>query len=243
MLRKNQKQMFTRVLIMATIVALAVIGLWVVHVGADGKGAGSVALRIAPPNSKAFGKTLTEWNTIYWERTLTGGESKVGRVQLMPLPYGEYVGGSGTEDDPLVFAGQLEITLAPGTPFVLPLFAWIGEGYDGYPEVPDDEPFPDDDFIAWIHPNLTIDGKTVMSDDNKAAFYIGPTWFEQPIMYPEPGKFGAVAAIWFQGFGIVSQPLSVGEHVIHLWEPFTLPDYPYYIVYDNTLFVTVVNDD
>ena len=227
---------------MVTIVALAVMTLWVGHVGADRKGAGSVVPRIAPPNSKAFGKTLTEWNTIYWERTLTAGESKVDRVQLMPLPYGEYAGGSGTKDDPLVFVGQLEITLAPGTPFVLPLLAWIGERYDGYPEVPDDEPFPDDDFIEWVHPNLTIDGKTIMSDDNKAAFYIGPTWFDQPIMYPEPGEYGSVAAIWFQGFGIVSPPLSVGEHVIHLWEPFTLPDYPY-IVYDNTLIVTVVDDD
>ena len=239
MLRKNQKQVFTRVLIMATIVALAVIGLWVVHVGADGKGAGSVAPRIAPPNSKAFGKTLTEWNTIYWERTLTAGESKVGRVQLLPMPAGDFVGGSGTEDDPLVFAGQLEITLASGTPFVLPLFAWIGERYEDGSE---DPTIPDDELIALIHPNLTIDGKTIMSDDNKVAFYIGPTWFDQPIMYPEPDEYGAFAAIWFQGFGIVSQPLSVGEHVIHLWEPFTLPDYPY-IVYDSTLFVTVVDDD
>ena len=238
MLRKNQKQVFKIVLIMVTIVALAVMVLWAGHVGANRKGAGSADPRIAPPISKAFGKTLTEWNTIYWERTLTAGQSKVGRVQLMPLPYGEYEGGSGTEDDPLLFVGQLEITLAPGTPFVLPLFAWIGERYDGYPDESDDEPFLDDDFIAWIHPNLTIDGKTVVSDDNKMFFYIGPTWFEQPIMYPEPDKFGSVAAIWFQGFGIVSQPLSVGEHVIHLWEPFTLPDYPY-VVYDNTLIVTV----
>ena len=60
MLRKNQKQVFTRVLIMATIVALAVMALWVVHVGADGKGAGSVAPRIAPPNSKASAENMTE---------------------------------------------------------------------------------------------------------------------------------------------------------------------------------------
>ena len=227
---------------MATIVALAVMGLWVLHVGAGGKGAGSGPPRIAPPNSKAFGKTLTEWNSIYWERTLTAGDSKVGRVRLMPLPYAEYEGGTGTEDDPLVFAGQLKITLAPGTPFVLPLIAWIGEIYDEYLNVPDDEPFPDDDFIAWIHPNLTIDGRTIISDDNKEAFYIGPIWFDQPIMYPKPSDYKSIAAIWFQGFGIVSQPLSVGEHVIHLWEPFTLPDYPY-IVYESTLIVTVVDDD
>ena len=238
MLRKNQKQVFTIVLIMAAIVALAILGLWVGYVGAGGKGARSGAPRIAPPNSKAFGKTLTEWNTIYWERILTEAENRVGRVQLMPLPFGEYEGGSGTEDDPLLFVGQLEITLAPGTPFVLPLFAWIGERYGGYPDELDDEPFLDDDFIAWIHPNLTIDGRTIISDDNKAAFYIAPTSFDLPIMYPEPDKFGAIAAIWFQGFGIVSPPLSVGEHVIHLWEPFTLPEYPY-VVYDNTLIVTV----
>lgn len=212
MLRKNQKQVFTRVLIMVAMVALAVTALRVAQVGA--------APHVAPPHSKAYGKTLAEWLTIYWRWFLEGGESKVGRVQLLPLPANERVSGNGTEEDPAIIVGELEITLPPGTPFVLTEFVWIGERYEGYPEVPDDEPIPDDIFLEWFHPLLTIDGRTIMSDENKAAFYVPPTWFDPPIEYDPPQQRGpelfAVAASCFQSFGIVSTPLPVGEHVIHL---------------------------
>lgn len=227
-----------RILVMAAVVALAVMGLWVAHVGADENGSDNGALEIAPPDSKSYGKTLTEWNTIYWERTLTGGKSKAGRAQLLPMPAGEYAGGSGTLEDPIVIAGELEVTLKFGTPFVLSLFAWIGERYEDGSE---DPTIPDNELIALIHPNLTIDGETVISDDNKADFYIGPTWFDPAIEYPEPSGYGSVAAIWFQGFGVVSLPVPEGVYEMHLWEPFTLPGYPY-LVYDNTWIIKVVDD-
>ena len=123
---------------------------------------GSAAPRIAPPNSQAYGKSLTEWLSIYWTWAYSGADlaqSKVGNVQLMPLPAGEQTGGSWTPEDPAVLVGQLEITLPAGTPFVLPEFAWVGERYEGYPAVPDDLPVPDAMLLANVHPVLTIDGK------------------------------------------------------------------------------------
>ncbi len=229
MLRKNQKHVF---LIIVTVVALAVTALWVSQAVAKPK--------VTPPNSMAFGRTLAEWLTVYWRWMFEGGEGKVGNVQLMPLPAGEYVGGDGSQGDPEVYVGELDITIEAGTAFVIPLFAWIGEEYvDGS----QDEPIPDDVFLAeWVQPLLTIDGETIVSEENKAAFYVGQTWFDPAIEYPEPSPYGSVAAIWFQGIGIVSKPLPEGEHVIHLYEPFSIYGF-FFGVYDNTWNITVVDED
>jgi hypothetical protein len=198
--------------------------------------------RIAAPNSMAFGKTLTEWTSTYWRWALGGGDpsqSMVGRVQLMPLPAGVPVGGTGTPEDPTVYKGQLEITLPPGTPFVLPLFAWIWERYDGYPAVPDDTPIDDEVALASGQPTLTIDGKTIITDANKAAFYVPATAFDPIVVYPEPSWYGSVAAVSFQSVAFVSPPLPPGTHVIHLYEPMSLAAWNYYVIYDNTWVVTV----
>ena len=95
--------------------------------------------------------------------------------------------------------------------------------------------------------NLTIDGSTVISDANKAAFYIPPTYFDPIVMYPAPSSYGSVAAVFYQGVGFVSQPLAVGKHVIHLYEPFIIKpgDYPGLpaglgLIYDNTWTINVV---
>jgi hypothetical protein len=227
MLRKNQKHVF---LIIVTVVALAVTALWVSQAVAKPK--------VAPPNSNAFGKTMAEWLTVYWRSLFEGGEGKVGNVLLLPMPAG-VCEGEGTEQNPNVCVGELDITIEAGTAFVLPLFAWIGERYDGYPGVPDDEPIPDDLLIAWTHPNLTLDGEIIVSDENKESFYVGQTLFDPPIVWAPPSPAGLV---WFQGFGIVCPPLSEGEHVLHLYEPFSLFD-SYFGVYDNTWNITVVDED
>ena len=211
---------------------------------------GSGAARIAPPNSMAYGNSLAEWLGLYWRWSYSGADlaqSKVGHVQLMPLPVGTNVNnGTFTPDDPALLVGQLEITLPPGTPFVLPAFAWIGERYEGYPTVPDDLPMDNALALGTAHPLLTIDGRTVLSDANKAAFYIPPTYFDPIVEYPTPSSYGSVAAVFFQGVGFVSPPLSVGVHVIHLYEPWIIPAGAYPglpggvgMIYDNTWIVTV----
>jgi len=127
--------------------------------------------RVMPPNARAFGKSLTEWLTCYWQWWAGGSkleESKVGKVQLMPLPAGEHVAGSFTPDDPGLLVGELDITVPPGTPFVLPLFAWVGESYDPDLGIPDDPPVDDDALLDNVIPVLTIDGRTIIDSGNMA---------------------------------------------------------------------------
>jgi len=207
------------------------------------------ASHIAAPNSSAFGNSLAEWMGIYWRWYYTGADlaqSKVGPVQLMPLPAGEQVSGSWTPEDPAVLVGQLEITLRPGTPFVLPEFSWVGERYEGYPTVPDDPPMDNEVALNAASINLTIDGQTVMSDANKAAFYVPPTDFDPIVQYPAPSDYGSVAAVFYQGVAFVGLPLTPGVHVIHLYEPVILQPGDYAglpdglgLIYDNTWIVTV----
>ena len=205
--------------------------------------------QIAPPNSLAYGKTLTEWLTLYWRWNFTGADpaqSTVGPVQFLPLPAGEFISGSFTPTDPGLLRGSLELTLKPGTPFVLPLFAWSAERYDGYPGEPDDVPIDSAVALGSGHPTLTIDGKVVITDANKAAYFVPVTEFDPIALYPVPTDYGAVGAASFQGVGIVGTPLLPGIHVIHLHEPLILNpgDYPGLpdgigVIFDNTWTITV----
>jgi len=205
--------------------------------------------KIAPPGGTAYGKTLGEWLGTYWRWYYSGAnpdQSKVGPVQLLPLPAADYISGTGAPDDPALYCGHLELTLPAGTPFVLPLFAWIGERYQGYPAVADDIPIDNAAFLAAVRPNLVIDGRTVITTANDAAFYVPPTPFDPIVTYATPTSYGSVAAIFFQSVGIVSAPLSPGVHEIHLYEPFILPAGAYPLIpsglgtiYDNTWIITV----
>ena len=198
--------------------------------------------RIAPPVSDTNGKTYPAWFSTYWRwyfgTAQDPAQSTVGHVQLMPQPAEELVSGSGTPEDPAVFVGELAITLRPGSPFVLPLVGIVGERYAGYPGVPDDDPALFTDLLDAISANLTIDGRTVISEANQAAFYIPATFLDPIVTYPEPTSYGSVAAVWFQSIGIISQPLPVGVHVIHLDATDILQGF-FGLVYHNTWIVTV----
>jgi len=182
--------------------------------------------RICPSNARAFGKTLTKWLSIYWRWDLGGedmAQSVVDGVQLMPRPDLTQTGGSGTPDDPAIYVGQKYIILSPGTPFVLPEYAWIRERYEGWPTVPDDPVMSDELGLTTVHVCLTIDGQTIITDANKAAFYVPATAFDPIVVYPTPTDYGAVGAVSFQGVGFVSPPLKPGPHVIHLHVKLILP--------------------
>ena len=49
------------------------------------------------------------------------------------------------------------------------------------------------------------------------------TPFTPIVVYPAPSSYGSIAALSFQGVGIVARPLSEGVHVIHLYEPLIIP--------------------
>lgn len=211
-----------------------VIHLWV----------GGPEPKVLPPQATFEGKTLTEWMSTYW-RWFYGtasdpAQGQVGHVRLLPLPVGELISGSGTPADPALYRGRLELTLPPGTPFVLPEFSWVGERYDGYPAEADDLPIADAELLAGVHPTLFIDGVPVMTDANKADYYVPMTPFDPIVMYPVPSSYGSVAALFLQGAGIVSAPLSPGMHVIHLYEPYVIPGF-FGVIYDNTWVITVAH--
>ena len=173
-------------------------------------------------------------------------QSKVGRVQLMPLPNGTQTGGSWTPEDPAILEGQVEITLRSGTPFVLPLYAWTYERYQGWPAVPDDTPMSNDVALGSGHSQLTIDGRTIITDDNKANFFVPLTYFDPIAYYPVPTSYGSIAATAYQGVTMVSPPLPPGTHILYLYVPLILKPgdsaaFPTGLgmVYVNTWVVTV----
>ena len=221
--------------VISLVVAVLAMAVWSTPTAVAGGG----APRIAPPGSHAYGKTLTEWQTAYWRWFLGSdqdpAQSMVGNVKLMPNP-DQDVSGTGTPEDPILVIGELAITLRPGTPFVLPLFAFIGERYNN--GLPDDDRAMYADRLETIAMHLTIDGRTVVSDAGKAAFYVPATDFDPPVEYLEPTDYGAIAAIWFLGVAIVSPPLPVGQHVIRLDGTDIVPGV-YSVIFQNTWTVTV----
>jgi hypothetical protein len=243
--RKARASGLRPVLLITALLALAGTVLF----GADLAAKKLKAPKINQPGATAHGKSLAEWLGIYWRWNLSGADpaqSRVGKVQLLPIPAGEQISGTGTPDDPAVLHGRIEMTLPAGTPFVLSLFAWIVERYDGYPAVSDDLAIDNDALLAGVSPHLTIDGRTVVTDANEAGFYIPPTPFDPIVVYPTPSSYGSVAALFFQGVGFVSAPLTPGVHEIHLYEPYIIEEgvYPpipsgFGTIYDYTWIITV----
>jgi hypothetical protein len=209
----------------------------------ENEGRGKGVPRIAPPNSNAFGKSLAEWMETYWRWNYSGGSNMVGRVALLPIPAPVQIGGSGTAADPAYFQGEIELEVEPGTPFVLPQFAWIAETYDPTLGIPDDPCIADDVLLAGVTPlTITIDGRVIVSDANEAAFYTPCTPFDPPVVYGAPSSYGSIGAIAYQGVGFVSAPLTPGRHEIHLYEEYIIDGYmgfSFGTIYDNTWKILV----
>ena len=173
----------------------------------------------APPQSSAYGHTLSEWMGIYFRSYFTGGPDTVGRVKLLPFPAGTYVSGAGSPDDPALFVGHLDLTLKPGTPFVLPITTLYGESYlpeAGFPSNPDPV-FPRSFFDSSIV-KIVVDGKTIIDGDreDKFRYYVGPVFFDPPILYAQPTGYGSLSADFIQGFIFAHPPLSKGVHTMSL---------------------------
>lgn len=187
--------------------------------------------KASPPQSSAFGKTLPEWMQLFWIANLEGGPDYVGAVKLLPLPQGIIGGGTFTYADPGVFTGHLDVTLGPGTPFVLPVVVWIGEAYETALHYPIDPVIPAEFFTdpSKAITKVYIDGQPVM-DSTKASvspFYFGPV--PLGVVYPEPSDYGSISAIYVQGVGFVHPPLSVGVHTIALESELLIPPNPSYL--------------
>jgi len=194
-----------------------------------------------PKQSKAFGKSLTEWMKLYWTWAITGeGDDHVGHVQFLPIPQGEVVEGSGTLDDPLILRGELDVTFKPGTAFALPVIVWVGETYDPDLDIPDD-PYLDSSIFTDANVLVTIDGKRVIdsSVDDLRDFLYGPADFDPPLFYGEPSSYGSIGAIFAQGIGFVHQPLSKGTHTLRLAAELRIPQYDIHVIFVNEWTITV----
>jgi|GEM_PF-2811019 len=180
-------------------------------------------LSIAPAKFHVFGKSLTSWSEIYWRWFSTGSnseQSEVNGVQLVAFPDFNYMGGEGTYKDPVQLSGTREITLPAETPFVLGTYSWIGEKYlDG-----SEDPYLNDKAVLdVVHPTLKIDGKTVLSEKNKARYYVPTTEFDPTVEYEEATAYGAIGAVYFTGIVFPGKPLSPGVHKIHLYQSIFIP--------------------
>jgi hypothetical protein len=167
-----------------------------------------------PPNSKAFGHSLSDWMTRYFEAAF-GRPADGTRITSLALPAGDCAGGSFTSTDPGTCVGHLDLALAPGTKFMLPIAAWYGESYNN--GTPDDAPLSASVFTG-SHVLIQLDGSTLIdsSKDDLSQWYFGPNSFVPPIVYSAPTDYGSISANFVQGLGMTSRPLSRGVHHLSL---------------------------
>ena len=169
-----------------------------------------------PPNSKAFGHSLSDWMTRYFEQAFGRTPTDNGkRVVPLPLPAGDCVGGSFTSSDPSTCVGHVDVALKSGTPFLLPIAAWYGESYNN--GLPDDAPLSASVFTG-SHVLIQLDGSTLIDSnvDDLSRWYFGPNFFVPPIVYSQPTDYGSISANFVQGLGMTSHPLSLGLHHLSL---------------------------
>lgn len=213
----------------------------------------NVAAKILPPQSHAYGKTLTQWLNAYWRWYYTTTNNtqpfKAGPVTFMPLPSGALISGEGTPEDPALYRGQIEVTLKPGTPFVLPAFSFTYECYDDTCTNKDAK-IPDAEVLSLpiiTDHHLTLDGQPILEDF--WDYYIS-TELNPPAYYPQPTSYGATGAWYVQGIGFVAAPLSPGKHTLTLLETYIFPEgiipnpnggwFSWGYIYDNTWIINVV---
>ncbi len=185
----------------------------------------------APGNSHAFGKSLADWQAVYFNWYLgatsidpdANDNAAVGKVVLMPLPD---TPGDGTP-------GQLDVTLQSGQPFVLPLWVLLGNSYAD--DTADD--LIDLAVFETLDITLQVDGKTVITSANVMDYY---SQFDFDPAIPLDDPF-VTAFVWYQGIGMVHGPLSVGEHTITLDVKNTDTEhlFGWTIEYHNTWNITV----
>jgi hypothetical protein len=182
-----------------------------------------------PALSKAYGKSLTEWMMLHSAWYNQGQDpilGTIGHVKLLPLP--QQLPTPIPPDLPPVGSfstGNLNITLKPGTPFVLPVISLSGESYVN-DVLPPDDLLPYKSSLLTADIKVTLDGKTILQSpaDNQKFFY-GPAYFPEPIAYNPPqfrftdpvlGDVYAAAISSSMGIGFVHPPLNVGKHTLKL---------------------------
>ena len=190
------------------------------------------------PQPKAEGKSLSALLELWFEWAIGGDQpDHFKKVKFMPLPAGVPDDGAGTADDPVTFVGELDVTLKPGTSFVMPVTGWTQEVYlDGH-----FDPFLDDAVFTESNVYVAIDGKAVIDSTRQdlSRFYVTPTEFDSIIYYDEPTSYGSIGTVGFQALGFIHGPLSVGKHTMTLHSELIDPVLNIGFIYENTWHITV----
>jgi hypothetical protein len=169
-----------------------------------------------PPNSKAYGHSLSDWMTRYFEEAFGRPTDSGKRLIALPLPAGTCDNHAFTSTDPGTCVGHLDVNLKTGTPFMLPIAAWYGESYiNGTPS--DDAPL-DKSVFTGSDVLIQLDGSTLINSnvDDLSRWYFGPNYFDPPIVYSQPTAYGSISANFVQGLGMTNHPLSKGVHHMSL---------------------------
>ena len=222
MLQKNQKQVFTRVLIMATIVALAL----------------TLSLLAGEPN--IFGKTYGQWSVdwLLWAAAIPEAQNPLfsdGEVDLSIGQEGKVWFLAGSWVGPVVRTGEVPANKA----LFFPIFnVWayndVGETYTEAELRDMATGFVD--LASGV--SCTVDGEALpISSKNVRPKSI--IRVQSPAFSYSSDVFGSTDLAVMDGYWVMLPPLSEGEHEIHFHAE--VPEYE--IVQDVTYNLTVVDDD
>jgi hypothetical protein len=167
----------------------------------------------------------TYWRWTFGDKTLPTdayGNAVEKNVVMMPIPP---TLGDGTP-------GTLDVTLATGESFTLPLFGALGTSYrDGTPP----DPFEPKSIYTTLEISFTVDGNQLISSSNVLSYFSKFT-LNPAIPYDDPV---IEAIIWSEGIGVLHSPLCPGHHVLKLDVKNTEPQFGQLLEFHNTWNVTV----
>lgn len=233
MSRKNEKQAFTKVLILVAVVALA-LSLSLPGWGELRLAGGEDGGKPKQMQVKALGKTYGQWSVEWFQfvAAIPADQNPLfseGEVDLSIGQQGHVWFLAGSWIGPVVRTGEVPVD----TPLFFPIFnVWA---YNGPGETYTEEELRAMaagavDAVDFVH--CTVDGEA------SAISY--PTVREQSPAYAYSSElFGDTELAVSDGYWVMIAPLPVGEHVIHFDGGIT--DWGW--TQDVTYNITVVEDD
>jgi len=227
MLRKNQKQVFTKVLITATILALALT----LSISAGGQ----------EDKVQIFGKTYVQWSMEWfqWVAAIPADQNPLfseGEVDLSIGQDGKVWFLAGSWLGPVVREG----TIPAGKAVFFPIFnLWA---YND-PEL--GENYTEEELRAMAAGAIdavsvlscTVDGKALATSANARPKAI--VRLQSPAFSYDSEVFGSTELAVMDGYWVMLPSLSEGEHVIHLEGG--IPEWGW--MQDITYNITVVDED
>ncbi|MHC4109501.1 MAG: hypothetical protein ACYSUY_00400 [Planctomycetota bacterium] len=231
MLRKNEKQAFTKVLILVAVVALAL--------SMSLPGWGEISLDIddamfTKMKVKVFGKTYSEWSAewLLWAAKIPADQNPLfgeGEVDISIGQEGKVWFLAGSWVGPVERIGEVP----QGKALFFPIFnLWA---YNGPGETYTEEELRD---IAVSYVDLVDDVNCTVDGASSAISY--PTVRQQSPAFGYTSELlGDTELAVSDGYFVMLPPLPVGEHVVHFDGGITDIGW----LQDVTYYITVVEDD